>query len=270
MTNSSQINAQRVPLSGRTLVIGGNRGLGLEIVRELVRRELPVTVVCRKSSSELDSIRGVEKVLSEIDLTNADQVASVYKEHLAGQKFENLVVIAGLFSPEEFGSLDYEKNMKMYQVCCLGPLQLIEGLVSSSILGQGSRIGMITSEGGSTTLRSEEEGGNNYGHHMSKCAQNMMGRLLAWDIKPKGISMVMIHPGFMITEMTSHYKDMQEKFGAQPPEKVVGGILECIERTSLENSGNFITAVGSKNFGMGIMALENPEETLKQFAEVPF
>jgi NAD(P)-dependent dehydrogenase (short-subunit alcohol dehydrogenase family) len=36
---------------------------------------------------------------------------------------------------------------------------------------------------------------------MSKCAENMMGKLLAWDVKPKGVAVVMVHPGFLRTEM---------------------------------------------------------------------
>lgn len=39
---------------------------------------------------------------------------------------------------------------------------------------------------GSIGLRTEKEGGANYGHHMSKAAANMAGRLMAWDLKPKG------------------------------------------------------------------------------------
>lgn len=62
-------------------------------------------------------------------------------------------------------------------------------------MSSGSRIGFITSEGGSIGLRTEKEGGANYGHHMSKAAANMGGKLLAWDLKPKGIPLVMIHPG---------------------------------------------------------------------------
>lgn len=64
------------------------------------------------------------------------------------------------------------------------------------LVKQGGKVILITSEGGSIGLRTEKEGGANYGHHMSKCAANMMGRLLAWDLKPKGIAVLPQFPSF--------------------------------------------------------------------------
>lgn len=49
------------------------------------------------------------------------------------------------------------------QVCVLGPLRVLQSLVMSGLLREGSNVGMITSEGGSVGLRTEVEGGNNYG-----------------------------------------------------------------------------------------------------------
>lgn len=49
------------------------------------------------------------------------------------------------------------------QVCVLGPLRVLQSLVMSGLLREGSKVGMITSEGGSVSLRTELEGGDNYG-----------------------------------------------------------------------------------------------------------
>ena len=49
--------------------------------------------------------------------------------------------------------------------------------------------------GGSIFLRSLEEGGGNYGHHGSKAANNMIARLLAWDLYSHKIPVAAIHPG---------------------------------------------------------------------------
>jgi hypothetical protein len=51
----------------------------------------------------------------------------------------------------------------------------------------------LTSEGGSITLRTEGEGGGMYGHHGSKAAGNMIGKLLGYDLKERGIPIAMIH-----------------------------------------------------------------------------
>lgn len=76
----------------------------------------------------------------------------------------------------------------MMEICAMAPLAIVQKIITSGQLGKGGKVALITSEGGSIGLRTEKEGGANYGHHMSKCAVNMMGRLLAWDVKPKGIA----------------------------------------------------------------------------------
>jgi NAD(P)-dependent dehydrogenase (short-subunit alcohol dehydrogenase family) len=60
----------------------------------------------------------------------------------------------------------------------------------------------VSSESGSITLRHEKEGGGNYGHHASKSALNMVGKLLSLDLKESGVVISVVHPGFMRTEMT--------------------------------------------------------------------
>ena len=65
-----------------------------------------------------------------------------------------------------------------------------------------SKVVLVSSESGSIALRHETEGGGNYGHHASKAALNMVGKLLSLDLKEKGVVVSIVHPGFMRTEMT--------------------------------------------------------------------
>lgn len=61
---------------------------------------------------------------------------------------------------------------------------------------------------------------------MSKCAQNMLGKLLALDMKPLGIAICNLHPGFMKTSMTKIYADKYEELGAIGPEEAAPGIVK--------------------------------------------
>jgi NAD(P)-dependent dehydrogenase (short-subunit alcohol dehydrogenase family) len=87
----------------------------------------------------------------------------------------------------------------MYTICAIAPVFLIQHLYKSgSIIAAGDDRGkviIVTSEAGSVALRTEKEGGGMYGHHGSKAAANMIGRLLSFDLKPSGISVAMIHVG---------------------------------------------------------------------------
>lgn len=90
----------------------------------------------------------------------------------------------------------------MYTTSSIAPVFVVHSLVHAGLLKSGSKIILVSSEAGSITLRHEKEGGGNYAHHASKAALNMAGKLLAIDLKEKGIIISIIHPGFMRTEMT--------------------------------------------------------------------
>lgn len=92
--------------------------------------------------------------------------------------------------------------MRMYTTSAIGPVFVVQSLVKAGLLGDGSKVILVSSEGGSITLRHDSEGGGNYGHHASKTALNMVGKLLSLDLKDKGIAVGLMHPGFMPTEMT--------------------------------------------------------------------
>ncbi|CAM9820091.1 unnamed protein product [Choristocarpus tenellus] len=157
----------------------------------------------------------------------------------------------------------------MYEIVALGPLRVTQAMVMAGLLREGTRVGMITSEGGSIGLRTEKEGGGNYGHHMSKAAQNMMGKLLAWDLKPRGVPLVLIHPGFMKTSMTAHYAHLYEELGAVTPEEAVPPILKAVQDVTLETTGQFIAPMGSSGLGLGVYALSDPE-SFGPFSELPW
>jgi len=63
----------------------------------------------------------------------------------------------------------------------------------SSSLSPAAKVVILTSEAGSVTLRTEGEGGGMYGHHGSKAAGNMIGHLLGYDLKERGVPIAMIH-----------------------------------------------------------------------------
>jgi len=67
-------------LSGkRVLVTGGNRGLGLEIVKELVAIGATAIVICRSSSPELEKMVGKWNVYDGVDVTDDEAVKKAAK-----------------------------------------------------------------------------------------------------------------------------------------------------------------------------------------------
>lgn len=83
-----------------------------------------------------------------------------------------------------------------YTTSAVGPVFIVHHLVKAGLLSNGSKIILVSSESGSITLRHESEGGGNYGHHASKTALNMVGKLLSLDLKELGIIVGMVHVRF--------------------------------------------------------------------------
>jgi NAD(P)-dependent dehydrogenase (short-subunit alcohol dehydrogenase family) len=118
-----------------------------------------------------------------------------------------VIITAGYFVTETFEEPSYDAQLAMYKTCAIGPTLLVSKLgnhtdpsTSKPLLLQGSRVILVSSEGGSIKL--VYDGGGNYGHHASKAALNMSGKLLSVDLKDRGVAVGIVHPGFMRTEMT--------------------------------------------------------------------
>lgn len=90
----------------------------------------------------------------------------------------------------------------MYTTSSIAPVFIVHKLFHAGLIAKDSKVILVSSESGSITLRHESEGGGNYGHHASKAALNMAGKLLSLDMKDAGVVVSIVHPGFMRTEMT--------------------------------------------------------------------
>ena len=112
---------------------------------------------------------------------------------------------------EKIDSLNFPEELKMIDICALGPLRVSSSLYNAGLLQPGSVIAMITSQGGSISWRTTQNpSGGDYGHHMSKAAANMMSVLLSQEFKDKNIAVGILHPGFNKTDMTAKYEKIWE------------------------------------------------------------
>ena len=111
----------------------------------------------------------------------------------------------------------------------------------AGLLKSGSKVAMITSQGGSITWRDvQNPTGHDYGHHMSKAAANMAGKLVSQELKDKGVTVTMLHPGFNKTDMTAKYADIWEVEGAVDPCTGAKRVVHEIGLMRLEDTGKFI------------------------------
>lgn len=182
------------------LIVGATRGLGASLAT-LYSKDPANHVFGTARSSEAPSTPDITW-LTGIDVSEQDVGQRLVSGIPASTQLSSVIITAGYFGFETFDSPDWEKQVKMYTTSAISPVFVVHHLVKAGLVGNGSKVIIVSSESGSITLRHEKEGGGNYGHHASKAASNMVGKLLSLDLKPQGIAVGLVHPGFMRTEMT--------------------------------------------------------------------
>jgi NAD(P)-dependent dehydrogenase (short-subunit alcohol dehydrogenase family) len=213
------------------LITGANRGIGLALTTQLHQQGQRVIAVCRKSSPKLDAL-GID-VIDGIDVSHPASL----KDRLSALEINHLDVLinnAGILKNEHLGELDYDQIRLQFEINTLGPLQVTESVLH--LLSFGSKIINITSRMGSIT---DNSSGGRYGYRISKAALNMASMSLAQDLKEKGISVAVVHPGFVQTEMTGLN-------GLIGPEESAQGIIKQMEKLTLDESGSFWHSNGER------------------------
>ena len=183
----------------RVLITGANRGIGLAMAKQFASEGHEIMAICRETSDELAAL----------------------------DKIDVLINNAGLFKNETLGELDIDAIRDQFEVNAIAPLKVTEALLP--FLTNGSKVANITSRMGSIE---DNTSGAYYGYRASKAALNAFTKSLAQDLKPQGISVCVLHPGFVQTRMVGFNGDLT-------PEQAASGLLSRISELTLETSGSF-------------------------------
>lgn len=214
------------------VVTGANRGIGLELCRQLHARGERVIAACRTASKELEEIGCA--VVPGVDVTSADAAARVEGALGESDTIDVLVNNAGVLVPDGLGQIDWGEVSRQLEVNAVGPLRFTMALLHR--MKKGSKIGFVSSRAGSI---GDGPGGGLYGYRMSKAALNMAGADLARDLSSRGILVVLLHPGFIRTGMTGGT-------GHDDPPVAAKGLIARIDELSPERHGKFFHANGQE------------------------
>lgn len=216
-------------MSKTVVITGANRGIGLELTRHYVATDDQVICVCRRSSAELESI--AHRVIGGIDVAEAADVSRLANE-IGDQTIDVLINNAGICTSESLENMDFGEIQRQFSVNAMAPLRITWQLLGNLV--SGSKVIMITSRMGSIE---DNTSGGRYGYRASKAALNAIGVSLARDLAPEGISVALLHPGFVQTRMTKFSGDVM-------PDEAAVGLIQRIEELTLETSGCFLHANG--------------------------
>lgn len=213
-----------------TLITGANRGIGLELARQLTAAGHRVIGTSREACPVLAEL-GV--AVHPLDVTDEASVVALAAA-LGDVRLDWLVLNAGVLLRTPLDTLDLAAVRLQFEVNALGPLRVVAALRPRLVAG--SRIGILSSRMGSL---SDNTSGGRYGYRMSKAAVNMAGVSLARDLAPEGIAVAMLHPGFVRTAMTAYG-------GYVDPPEAAAGLIARLEALTLETTGGFWHANGER------------------------
>lgn len=205
-------------------VVGANRGIGLEFCRQY-SKDNKVFAFCRKASDILNSV-GVEQVIEGCEVTSLDSLTKAASQ-LNADKLDLLIHVSGVLSSQSLEDFDVGEIKKQFEINSIGPILSYKAF--SKYLKSGSKFSVLSSRMGSVA---DNDSGGHYGYRMSKAAINMAAVSLANDLKGSDVAVIILHPGYVRTEMTGGN-------GLIDTDESVNGMIKILSEKTMSDTGTF-------------------------------
>jgi NAD(P)-dependent dehydrogenase (short-subunit alcohol dehydrogenase family) len=223
-----------------TLITGANRGLGLEFARQYLADGWQVYAACRTPNStpelrRLAEASGHKLRILALDVTDPASIKAAVPE-LDGQAIDLLLNNAGVGGArgQTIGNIDYEAWAKVLDANTMGPMRISEAFVDH--VARSDRKLIVTLTSGMGSLADNTSGGS-IAYRSSKAAVNMVMRSLAIDLAPRGITCVVVNPGWVQTDMGGPNATLEAS-------ESISALRRLIATLGPEQSGKFFNHTG--------------------------
>ncbi|QLE85607.1 SDR family oxidoreductase [Shewanella sp. Scap07] len=226
-------------MTKHVLITGANRGIGLAFVNHYLAQGFKVTACCRKTDTE-DSLHQLLERYSSLNIQTLDvtsqQSISALSAKLSDSDIDLLINNAGFYGPKgmPLGQTDVTQWLKVLQVNTVAPLMVVEGLMTKLNQRQATIVCMSSKMGS----MADNSSGGAYIYRSSKAGLNAVVKSLALDLKPKNITCVSLHPGWVQTDMGGPNALISVNESVQ-------GMIQVIENLSIDQTGKFFNYDGS-------------------------
>jgi len=223
------------------LITGTNRGIGLEFVSRFLDQGHSVIATCREPANagklrELGADASRLRVL-QLDVSSADSRAGFVNE-LGDEAIDVFINNAGIYGPRaaQFGKVTEAEWLQVFQVNTVAPLLLTQELIENFRRGENTRLVYVTSKMGSIA---DNQSGGSYVYRSSKTALNQVVKSLAADLADDGLTAIVIHPGWVQTDMGGPNALIDTATS-------VAGMMSVIDGLSPADSGRFFNYDGAE------------------------
>lgn len=223
--------------TNQVLITGANRGIGLEFARQYAEAGWKVIACCRdlKQAASLQALADTYPDIKTYALDVADFAAiEALAAALKDEKIDVLINNAGVYPHSDLNHADPEQWLHAFKVNSMSPFKMATAFTPHIAASRLKKLVTLSSKMGSLD---DNTSGGSYIYRTSKVAANMVMKSLAIDLKPYGISVAALHPGWVQTEMGGPGALIDTRAS-------VSGLRNVIEHLNLDNSGQFITYDG--------------------------
>jgi NAD(P)-dependent dehydrogenase (short-subunit alcohol dehydrogenase family) len=224
------------------LITGANRGLGFEFARQYLADGWRVFATCRNPATA-DKLKSLAKsagdklTVLEMDVTKPESIRKAATE-LDETAIDLLINCAGITGPsgQRAGNVNYDSWLRVFDVNTMGPLRVLEAFIEPVARSERKLVVNISSGMGSVA---DNTSGGSIAYRSSKAALNMVARSAAIDLSLRGISCVVVNPGWVKTDMGGPNATIT-------PQESVGALRRLIARLGAKDSGKFYHYDGSE------------------------
>lgn len=222
------------------LITGASRGIGFELARQYGEAGNRVLATCRspEKSQQLKEIAdrsGGAVSMHRMDVSSLDSIRAARAE--IGEAPIDIVInnagVWGGLHREQLDNMDYDNWYYEFSTMAMGPFRVVQTFLANLLAGEQKKIFTITSQ---TSAHSYKKVAG-YAYSSSKAASNRIMTMLSRDLHDRGVTVCLMHPGWVRTEMAGKVADIEPPVSA-------AGIINVIARATLEDSGKFLTYDG--------------------------
>ncbi|TVP88049.1 MAG: SDR family oxidoreductase [Thioalkalivibrio sp.] len=226
----------------KTVVITGcSRGIGLEFVRQLVARGDRVFAGARHPEGSPELMELAQAHGDRLTVLPLDVTSPAHRVNLAatiGDRAVDLLISnAGAYGPvpDRLGDTDEKAWLETFRVNVIAPRQIVEALLPQLRMAGQPCIALLSSKMGSI---GDNGSGGVYIYRSSKAALNAVGVSIARDLDGEGILTLILHPGWVLTDMGGPHAEITVS-------ESVTSMLKTLDNASPEDNGRFIDVDGS-------------------------
>jgi len=243
---------KRSEVVGTVLVSGANRGIGLRLARNYAERGWTVIATARKpaNATELNELAaGNPKVSVErmdlLDHDSIDALAAKLKDVPIDVLLNNAAML-GDPAGQDFGTLDYELMAQVYAVNTVGTMKMAEAFISNVAASEQKKLVAVTSL--QASIGSLRDPLIPF-YKMSKTALNMGMKSISRRLKKQGVTVALISPGAVDTEMMNAalgHAGMKGGGFLITPEESAEAVINIIDQYNIETTAAFMSHRGDE------------------------